>query len=218
MPVNPELFAAFLLATAILILIPGPVVTLVIANSLTHGTRTGIATVLGSSAGTAVLVAAGALGFSALLALMADIFEWVRWAGVAYLCWLGFTHWRAVFARNAPAVAELDAAPRRRGVFWQGFLVAVTNPKTIVFYIAFFPQFLDPALAAGPQLFAMSVGFVLLAILLDGSYALLAGRMRPLLSGGLAGGVRARVRSGITGTLLIGTGIGLALARRTSAS
>lgn len=212
MPVNPELFAAYLLATAILILIPGPVVTLVIANSLAHGTRTGLASVAGSSAGTAVLVAAGAFGFSAILVLMADIFEWVRWAGVAYLVWLGFTHWRAVFAKDAPAVEQLDAAPGRRGVFWQGFLIAVTNPKTIVFYIAFFPQFLDPALPSGPQLLAMSVGFVVLAMLLDGSYALLAGRMRPWL----AGGVRARVRSGITGTLLVGTGIGLALARRSS--
>ncbi len=210
MPVNPELFAAYLLATAIMIMIPGPVVTLVIANSLAHGTRTGVMTVAGSSTGNAVLVTAGALGLSTMLALMADIFEWVRWIGVAYLVWLGVTHFRAVFAAEAPAVEQLDAAPSRRGVFLQGFLIAVTNPKAIVFYLAFFPQFLDPALAAGPQLAAMSLAFVVLAVLLDGAYALLAGRMRPWL----AGGARARVRSGITGTLLVGTGIGLALARR----
>lgn len=97
-----------------------------------------------------------------------------------------------------------------RGVFGQGVLVAITNPKTIFFYIAFFPQFLDTGLPHGPQFALMSVSFVLIAILLDSCYALLAGRLRPALMD--AG--RARVRHGLTGTLLLCTGLGLALARR----
>ena len=205
---NPELFAAFVAATTLLILMPGPIVTLVVANSLAHGQRTGLATVAGASIGNALLVAAGALGLTTLLALLADVFEWVRWAGVAYLVYLGLRHWHAAL-RPAPETAP---APARsdHGVFWQGAVIAITNPKTILFYAAFFPQFLDPVLPATPQLVAMSLAFVFIGTVFDGGYALLAGRLR----GVLVDRRRARVRNGITGALLIGTGIGLALARR----
>jgi threonine/homoserine/homoserine lactone efflux protein len=129
---------------------------------------------------------------------------------VAYLVYLGLREWRRALRRNGDGmVAPMPAA---RGVFWQGVLVALTNPKTIFFYLAFFPQFLDGALPAAPQLVLMSVSFVMIAILLDSIYALLAGRLRPLLMDGR----RARIRHGITGTLLLGTGLGLALARRGS--
>ena len=205
---NLELFAAFVAATAALILLPGPVVTLVIANSLAHGARTGLATVAGASAGTAVLIAGGAIGLTAMLAFLSDIFVWVRWAGVAYLAFLGLKHWRAVF--RALRAEEIATAPSARGVFWQGALIGVTNPKTVLFYVAFFPQFLDPALPIGPQLAVMSVAFLLIGLLFDGSYAVLAGRIRPWL----VGVRRNRIRNGITGTLLIGTSIGLALTRR----
>ncbi len=205
---NLELFAAFAAATAALILLPGPVVTLVIANSLAHGARTGLATVAGASAGTAVLIAGGAIGLTAMLAFLSDIFVWVRWAGVAYLAFLGLKHWRAVF--RALRAEEIATAPSARGVFWQGALIGVTNPKTVLFYVAFFPQFLDPALPIGPQLAVMCVAFLLIGLLFDGSYALLAGRIRPWL----VGVRRNRIRNGITGTLLIGTSIGLALTRR----
>ncbi len=205
---NGDLFAAYLVATVALILMPGPIVTLVIANSLGHGARTGLATVAGSSFGNALLVVAGALGLSTMLTLVADIFEWVRWAGVAYLVYLGVRHWRA--ALQSAAAPDSLPAPRARGVFLQGLIVAITNPKTILFYIAFFPQFLDTALPVGPQLAAMSVAFVAIAVVIDSGYALLAGRLR----GRLLDARRTRIRNGITGTLLIGTGLGLALARR----
>lgn len=205
---NGDLFAAYFVATVALILMPGPIVTLVIANSLGHGARTGLATVAGSSFGNALLVVAGALGLSTMLALVADLFEWVRWAGVAYLVYLGVRHWRAAL-RSAAGPDSLPA-PRARGVFLQGLVVAITNPKTILFYIAFFPQFLDTALPVGPQLVAMSAAFVTIAIAIDSGYALLAGRLR----GRLLDARRTRIRNGITGTLLIGTGLGLALARR----
>ncbi len=209
---NADLFIAFLLATTALILLPGPIVTLVIANSISHGTRTGLSTVAGSSVGNAILVAAGALGLSTILALLADLFEVLRWAGVAYLVWLGLRAWREALRRgaNPEDAAMAPATPRGRNVFAQGVVVAVTNPKTIFFYVAFFPQFLDPALAAGPQLAVMSVAMVAIAITFDSLYAILAGQVRPWL----VGRTRTRIRHGITGTLLIGTGVGLALARR----
>jgi homoserine/homoserine lactone efflux protein len=205
---NNDLFVAFCLATTALILLPGPIVTLVIANSIAHGRRTGLATVAGAGAGNALLVAAGALGLTTLLALLADIFEYVRWAGVAYLVYLGLRQWReAVRAVASPGTIPV---PRGRSVFGTGFLVAITNPKTILFYAAFFPQFIDRDLAIAPQLVAMSIAFVVIAVAFDSVYALLASRIRPLLMGER----RTRIRNGLTGTLLIGTGVGLALARR----
>ncbi|MCK5779224.1 MAG: LysE family translocator [Rhodospirillales bacterium] len=212
MPVDPELYAAFILATAVLILIPGPIVTLVIANSLKHGMRTGVLTVVGANTGTTVMLTAGALGLSTVLAVAADIFEWVRWAGVAYLVYLGVKEWRLVFKTDPEAVRQIAADTKPKGVFWHGFIVAITNPKTVFFFVAFFPQFIDPALAAGPQLAILCVTFTVLAFLLDGLYAVVAGRARAWL----AGGAKARLRHGITGTLLLGTGLGLALARRGS--
>ena len=205
---NSELFIGYLLATTVLILMPGPIVTLVVANSLSHGARTGLRTVAGASSGNALLVAAGALGLTTLLAVASDVFVWVRWIGVAYLVWLGLNEWRRAYRAGRVEAMPPDSDPK--GVFWHGILVAITNPKTILFYAAFFPQFLDPSLAAGPQLLAMSIAFVVIATTLDGMYALLAGRLRRRLMDPK----RARIRHGITGTLLIGTGIGLALARR----
>lgn len=211
MLIDPELYAAFILATAVLILIPGPIVTLVIANSLKHGMRTGVLTVIGANTGTTVMLTAGALGLSTVLAVAADIFEWVRWAGVAYLVYLGIKEWRHVFKADPDAVQQIAADKKPKGVFWHGFVVAITNPKTVFFFVAFFPQFVDPTLAAGPQLAILCITFMVLAFLLDGMYAVVAGRARAWL----AGGAKARLRHGITGTLLLGTGLGLALARRT---
>ena len=206
--VNPELFAGFIVAVVVLILMPGPIVTLVVANSLAYGQRIGLATVAGSSSGNAVLVAAGALGLTTLLALASELFEVLRWAGVAYLVYLGVKQWRQTF--TAGKMAEMPAMRSRRGVFWQGALVAITNPKTIFFYAAFFPQFIDPKMAIGPQLVAMSVAMVAIAATLDAGYAVLAGWARRLFASPRAN----RLRHGITGTLLLGTGLGLALARR----
>lgn len=210
MPVDPELYAAFVLATALLILMPGPIVTLVIANSLKHGTRTGVATVIGANSGTTVLITAGALGLSTVLAVAADIFEWIRWAGVAYLVYLGAREWRVVFQKHPEGDTVLPPDEKPRGVFWHGFIVAITNPKTVFFFVAFFPQFIDPARAYAPQITQLCVTFMVLAFLLDGFYAVVAGRAR----GWLVGAGKAKLRHGITGTLLLGTGLGLALARR----
>lgn len=205
--VNPELFAAYLVAIVALVLLPGPIVTLVIANSVAYGTRTGLATVAGTTGGSALLIAAGAIGLGAVLTVLADVIHWIRWAGVAYLVYLGLREWRSAF--SPPPV---DTRPMRsaRGVFWQGMLVALTNPKTIFFYVAFFPQFLDTALPAAPQLVAMSLGFMVVAGICDSGHAALAGRLRAFLLDAR----RRRVRHGLTGALLLGTGLGIALARR----
>jgi threonine/homoserine/homoserine lactone efflux protein len=210
MPIDIELYAAFIFATSLLILMPGPIVTLVIANSLKHGTRTGITTVIGANSGSTILLTGGALGLSTVLAVAADVFEWIRWAGVLYLVYLGLREWRSALAANPDAPESLAADEKPKGVFWHGFVIAITNPKTVFFFVAFFPQFIDPARPYAPQIITLCVTFMLLAFLLDGFYAVIAGRAR----GWLAGQRKARLRHGITGTLLLGTGLGLALARR----
>jgi threonine/homoserine/homoserine lactone efflux protein len=205
---NLHLFLAYCLAVAILVLMPGPVVTLVVANSLNHGSRSGLATVAGASIGNAILLGATAVGLIAFFALLSEIFEVVRWAGAGYLIWLGVKAWRA---HGGQELAIVPAAKRSsRAVFLQGFLVAITNPKAIVFYVAFLPQFVDSHLPAGPQLLVMIGTMIIMALFSDSAYALLAGRAR----GWFTTPRRRRLQGRITGTLLIGIGCGLLLARR----
>ena len=205
---NPHLFLAYCLAVAILVLMPGPVVTLVVANSLSHGSRSGLGTVAGASIGNAILLGATAVGLVAFFALLSEIFEVVRWVGAGYLIWLGIAAWRA---HGRQELASVPAAKRSsRAVFLQGFLIAITNPKAIVFYVAFLPQFVDSHLPAGPQLLVMIGTMIVMALLSDGAYALLAGRARSWFTTP----ARRRLQGRITGTLLIGIGCGLLLARR----
>jgi homoserine/homoserine lactone efflux protein len=206
MPIEPHLYATFVLASVALILLPGPIVTLVVANALAHGTRTGVETAFGSCIGNAILATASALGLVALLGLIGDIFDVLRWVGAAYLIWLGIRAWRA----EPETLDDTRPMRKRSAVMGQGILVAITNPKTIMFYAAFFPQFINPDAPAGPQLALLAVTFVILAGFLDTGYALLAGKLRVYL----ADAGRARIRNRLTGILLIGTGIGMALARR----
>lgn len=204
---NLELYLAFVLATAVLIVIPGPNVTLIVANGMAYGARRALVTVAGTQAAQAVQLVVVALGLASLMAVMAHWFEWLRWFGVAYLLWLGVQRWRARPVGEGPADPP---GARPRVLFWQGFLVSLTNPKVLFFYAAFFPQFVDPALPAGPQLAVLCASFLVIAALLDGGYAVLAGRARRWI----ADPKRQRLGNRITGTILIATGAWLALARR----
>ncbi len=199
-----NLYLAFVLATSVLMLMPGPNVALIVANSVAFGTRYGLLTVAGTSAAMIVQLMLFALGMTALLGVMAQWFEWIRWIGVAYLVWIGVQQWRA------PAIDLTRTQPERRPareIFLRGVLVSMTNPKTLVFYGAFFPQFVTPGADLAWQIAVLSLTFVGLAVLLDGSWAVLAGRLRGVLAR------QGRLRNRVTGGLLIGAGAGLALAR-----
>jgi homoserine/homoserine lactone efflux protein len=201
---NPELFAAFLLITFVLMISPGPIVTLVIATGATQGMRAALVTVVGTVAGNALLVASIAFGLTWILNSSVLLFEAIRWAGAAYLIWLGVQAWR-----NAGRAAELPAPPGRVH-FGRGFLVALSNPKTMAFFTAFLPQFVDPSLPAGFQLLAMCAVSVLLAALTDSGWAVASGLgrawfMKP---------ARARLLGRASGAVLIGGGLWLSLARR----
>jgi homoserine/homoserine lactone efflux protein len=146
------------------------------------------------------------LGMSAFLGNLAQVFALVRWAGVAYLVYLGVVHWCAApvdLSRQEPQMKSF------RAVYLRGFLVSLTNPKTLLFFGAFFPQFLVPDQArAGTQMFLLSATFLSLALVLDGAWALGAGRVRGWLAR------HGRLRNRISGGMLIGAGAGLALARK----
>jgi homoserine/homoserine lactone efflux protein len=200
---NWQLFTAFLLITLVLFLIPGPIVTLVIATSVNKGMRAGLVTVAGTSCGSAVLLAVIALGLSFILNHALYWFELLRWLGAFYLIWLGIQAWRG-------AAGAARQRPSDRAQFGRGFLVALSNPKTIAFFTAFLPQFIDPNLPAAPQLAAMCVVSVLLGAASDSGWAILAGLgriwfMHP---------ARAKLLGRLSGLILMGGGIWLSLSRR----
>ena len=201
--INWHLFAGFLLITVVLLLTPGPIVTLVISTAATRGVRAGLVTVAGTSIGNAVLLAAIAFGLNWVLRHTVYLFEFLRWAGAAYLIWLGVRVWR--HARRPPASTTGNQVH-----FWRGFLVALSNPKTLAFFTAFLPQFVDPARPAGPQLAVMCLVTILMAGLSDSCWAVASG----LGKSWFASPARTRLLGRVSGLTLICGGIWLSLARR----
>ncbi len=200
-----HLYFAFVLAVTVLMLIPGPNVALIVANSVAYGPRYGLLTVAGTSSAMVLQLALTVLGMTELLGTLGTWFEWIRWVGVAYLIYLGATQWRAPPVNLAEVAPEPKSA---RAMFTRALLVSLTNPKTLFFYGAFFPQFVVTTGSVDAQVAILTATFLLLAILLDGCWALAAGRARRLLS------VHGRLRNRISGGLLVGAGIGLAFARK----
>jgi homoserine/homoserine lactone efflux protein len=201
---NLELFSAFLLITVILFLTPGPIVTLIIATAARDGTRAALLIVAGASTGTSVLLAFIAFGLGWILKTSAEIFDLLRWVGAAYLIWLGIQAWRQA-GRVAAAVAPPAHVHARRG-----FLVALTNPKTIAFFTAFLPQFIDPALPVERQLLVMCVCSVLLGAVLDSGWAVVAGFGRAWFVKPKHNKLLGR----LSAIALVGGGVWLSLARR----
>ncbi len=195
-----EHFVALAAATAVLVLLPGPNVALIVANSIGFGARAGAVTVLGTTVGVAVQLAFVILGFAALLEYAADAFTWLRWLGVAYLLWLGVRTWRM------PPV-NVDATAARPELFWRASLIAAVNPKTLLFNAAFLPQFL-PAGSAAADMAAAAAVFLCVLFAGDLLWVVFAASARSLLS--RAAGAANRIAGGF----LVLAALGLAAARR----
>ncbi len=202
---DTHLYLAFVLAVTILMLIPGPNVALIVANSVTYGFRYGLLTVAGTSSAMVVQLGLTVLGMTELLGTLGAWFDWIRWIGVVYLIYLGVTQWRAPPLNLAEVAPEPKSA---RAMYARALLVSLTNPKTLFFYGAFFPQFVVTSYDLGAQVAILSATFLLLAVMVDVGWALVAGRARRLLV------VHGRLRNRISGGILIGAGIGLAFARK----
>jgi len=203
---NLELYLGFILATAILVAIPGPVVTLLVATAIRDGKGAALATVGGSSTALVLHVLAVGLGLTSLLVFIGEWFTWLKWIGALYLIWLGLQAWKHSYDSAKPPAL----APKNRNHLARGFLVGVTNPKTLLFYAAFFPQFIDPSLPLTQQLLWLCPTFVIVAASIDTLYALSASRAGEFLSSPRAQTISDR----ISGTLLILAGAGLAATRR----
>jgi threonine/homoserine/homoserine lactone efflux protein len=200
-----DALALFVVASLALLVVPGPSVIYIVSRSLGEGRRAGLVSALGVQAGGLVHVGAATAGLSALLASSASAFAAVRYAGAAYLAALGM---RRLLSARAEKLAEPRPASRA-AVFWQGAVVNVLNPKTALFFAAFLPQFADPARGAvAPQVALLGVLFVALALLSDGSYALLAGSARRRLA---RGRVSQRRLARLSGGTYIGLGAVAAL-------
>jgi len=198
------LYLAYVLACLIITVIPGPTVTLIVANSLTHGSRAGLLNVLGTQFGLGLMMLVLAIGLTSVIATMGIWFDWLRLIGAAYLIWIG---WKLI--RSSGGIAQHANAPRPRGGFvLQGFLVLLGNPKALLWFGAFIPQFIDPSTDYVRQVVLLGLTAMAAAAVSDGGYALLAGGARNLMSKS-----RVRVISRIGGVCLIGGGAWLATAR-----
>lgn len=204
-----ELYLAFVAATLVLCIVPGPVVTFLVATGIRQGPRDALIGLAGSSSALCIHMLLVVAGLAPLLSALGPWAEVLKLIGAAYLVWIGIQAWRAPIEREGP-----DALPTPRlrpsVLYRRGLLISVTNPKTLAFYAAFFPQFIDASRAALPQFILLAISFVLISALSDGTYAVAAGRLAPHLKS-----PRAQIiRNKITGAVLTAAGIGLALARR----
>lgn len=169
-----EIYLAYIVACAVILIIPGPTILLVVTYALREGRRAALWTIMGVGLGDLTALVVSLAGLGALLAASAELFTIVKWLGAAYLVYLGIKLWRA----PAPATDPLQPAPTLSGtsMLSQAWLVTALNPKGIVFFVAFLPQFVDPAAAVAPQLTLLSATFLVLALANAAGYALAAER------------------------------------------
>ena len=208
-----ELWLAFVAASAILLAIPGPTILIVVSYALGHGRRAALSTVAGVALGDFTAMTCSMLGLGALLATSAMLFTALKWLGAAYLVWLGIKLWRAppTLGGAEPAAGTASeaggevAAPALRPwrMFGHAYVVTALNPKSLVFFVAFLPQFLDLSAPLAPQMIVLESTFVTLAALNALAYALAASAARTQIR-------RPSVQRAVNrvgGTLLIGAGV-----------
>lgn len=211
MPVSPEHFAAFIVASIVLLVIPGPTIIMVITQALAHGRKVALASVIGVGLGDLIATSLSIAGAGALLAASASLFQVLKFIGAAYLIWIGYKMWRAPV--QIPGMSEADVASEagKSGViFRDSFLITALNPKGILFFVAFVPQFIDPALPYAPQAATYVLTFTALAILNAALFAFLAAGARKTIRRPLV--MKSAMRTG--GSLLMMAGVAAALTRR----
>ena len=195
-----ETWAAFAAASTILLLIPGPTVLLVVSYALGQGWRTALPMAMGVALGDFTAMTLSMLGLGALLAASATLFTALKWVGAAYLVYLGIKLWRAGGTLDAAPRTDAVSAGRMLGHAW---LVTALNPKSLTFFVAFLPAFLDPAMAFLPQMLVFEATFLVLAFANAVGYALVATKAGRLAASPRAIGVVNKVGGG----LLVSAGV-----------
>lgn len=199
------LFSAFLIASIVLAVTPGPGVLYIVTRSLVQGRRSGVASVAGVALGNLGNALAASAGLAALFAVSSLAFSFVKYAGAIYLVFLGVQMLRAAPAADSPMPHEAASLSR---VFRDGFVVALLNPKTTIFFAAFLPQFLSHGTPPMLQSMALGTLFVVFAGVTDSVYALAAGALAPVLRGSAVRRLGRRLGGGV----FIGLGVVAALA------
>ena len=203
-----HVYLAFVVATTIMISLPGPSVLLTLAHSISFGWQPALATVAGATVGIAVQLTVAAVGLTSLLNSVAVAFEWLRWGGAAYLVYLGIKQWR-----SADEPLELDTSSvSRTNLFVQGLVVTIPNPKSLIFIAAFLPQFIDASRPLGLQFAFIVPTFLVITFTVTSVWAVAAGNVKGYLQGQRA--FRSVFRT--AGGLMVLAGAGLALARRSN--
>ncbi|MEO4047304.1 LysE family translocator [Pseudomonas sp. CAU 1711] len=200
-----DLWLIYLVATLGLALTPGPNSLLALTHGGLYGARRALATILGGVVGFGLLIALAMFGLSALLKAVPAALLALKWLGGAYLIWLGVQLWRT--PALLPGMALGAPQPALLGLFRQGLLSALSNPKVILFYGAFLPQFLDPQRGLLVQFAVMAATFAVVGFLVELALALLAFRVRPWLQRG------GRAFNRCCGLLFVLLGLALPLAR-----
>lgn len=202
-----EIWFAYLATLLIFMVTPGPSHLLMLSNSMTHGFRPSLATAVGDLSANSLQILAAGLGLASLVLASQEAFTVVKWAGVAYLVYLGIQKIRTA-GRMAPAGA---AGPGRRSLFLQGFLTSAVNPKAVVFFAGLFPLFLDPSAPLAPQIFILGVTY----IVVDGSFLCFYGATASWLSKRLQARAKAWLDRA-SGGFLIAAAILLSLKQATT--
>ena len=203
-----EIWLAYALAATVIIVIPGPTILLVITQSLSHGKMATVPLVLGVMLGDTLALIASLLGLGAILATSAFLFSVVKWIGAAYLVYLGISLWRK--SNASFTIAESDKTARPRKLFMNAFIVTTFNPKGIVFFIAFLPQFVKPEFDVPLQLSILGATFVVIGTLNAALYAVFSGALKKRLEN--ESSQRWFNRCG--GSALIGAGVFTAAVQR----
>lgn len=203
-----HVYLTFVVATAIMIALPGPSVLLTVAHSISFGWRHALATVAGATVGIGVQLLVAAIGLTSLLSVVAEAFEWLRWAGAAYLVYLGIKQWRSA---SEPLKFDTSSVSKTN-LFVQGLVITIPNPKSLIFIAAFLPQFIDATRPLGLQLAFIVPTFLVITFTVTSVWALVAGKARRFLRSPRA--VQAVSRTG--GGLMVIAGVGLGLARRSN--
>jgi len=200
-----EHWLAFATASAILVAIPGPTVLLVISYALAHGRKSAMATVLGVGLGDFTSMTCSMVGLGAFLLTSATLFTVLKWVGAAYLIYMGIKLWRVPAAvGSADGAAMQDTGETRPWrIFLHAYIVTALNPKGIIFFLAFLPQFLDTSHPIGPQMLLFEATFLVLGMTNASLYALMAAAARKTIR-------KPAVQRGVNrigGSLLIGAGL-----------
>jgi homoserine/homoserine lactone efflux protein len=196
-------YAAFVFISIAVLVFPGPSILLIIANSLQRGVAVGLFTVAGGVMAMLVQLLVALAGLTSVVTVFESGFNYVRWAGAVYLIYLGVQRWRG------QPHGELRGRAVRNypSAVLEGFIVALTNPGTMLFFVAFFPQFLNAAVPAAPQLLLMAATFMLLTLVVDSSYACLSARIGHRLHEPR----QLTVRNHLAGGILLAAAVVLAL-------